>query len=616
MEIKRGLELILEKNLGLEHGRGRDEFYYEGELDHYKLGQRVEVIEQVAEDKLVVRAEKNCGSCTCHKAIAVHPEEVGLGQPKKIALQQMPGLAEVDQHPLFEFAESNPLFIVGGEVYTPTKGKATGSFYRPNQWRQPLVVLGTLTSLDELASHRQHFQIQEVQTAYALEQIKKITNSDAHGGNLDLPQRIYKLVFPHLRSENYENKLALLIHGKAPSPQKAKGEVKSNGEVQRIAQTLYNQVQEMITQIEQEGNVPKQERTKIKSKLDGLLDYQEPEIVADSPLTRALKGTSVALIRGEIYDLHPTDETTQLQINNQNYKLVLRKTEPKQKAEFEVGDQIVMNKRATKKYRYTHEGSRGKIIAETGNGKYRVRFTLQTGDPQGGTTTWKVHEDYMTNVTPNEPFIETIETLENQVLLEQSRDLRISALREHITPQDIASLIKDEHTALLTLKDKKEYAEDNFGFLTRSRDTYVYLEVPAFAIKSQFDGNYYLFDKARIGFQVYSDGSSINYSERLVMIDNNNHPFNHNERGSWVKICIGRQSFPTSGKDRGEVIAKRLRRGQEMLMYGYTSRDYQRCYELRKECYSCGRNHFSQNLTTEAKVKSLGVPIINGGPRR
>ena len=100
------------------------------------------------------------------------------------------------------------------------------------------------------------------------------------------------------------------------------------------------------------------------------------------------------------------------------------------------------------------------------------------------------------------------------------------------------------------------------------------------------------------------------------MIDNNNHPFLHNNRDAYADVCIGGQSFPTSGKDNGDVIAKRLRRAKEMLMFGYTSDDYRSCYKLVRNCGSCERGHFSDNLASASEVKKRNIPVIEGGLRR
>jgi len=206
--------------------------------------------------------------------------------------------------------------------------------------------------------------------------------------------------------------------------------------------------------------------------------------------------------------------------------------------------------------------------------------------------------------------------IENRFLTELGKKIRIDALEEHLSRDKIIDLLSTQDVELLAMAGKREYDGEGFGFVQKGGACYAYLEVPAFAIRSQFDDNYYLFEKSRVGIKVWRERGQLGYDtgngwdkSGLVAIDNNNHPFLHNKTYNFAHFCTGRQSFPTSGKHNGEVIAKRLRRCREMLMFGYTNTDYRDSYKLRSNGY------FTQNKTTLSKLKKLGVPIIRGGRR-
>jgi thiol-disulfide isomerase/thioredoxin len=202
-------------------------------------------------------------------------------------------------------------------------------------------------------------------------------------------------------------------------------------------------------------------------------------------------------------------------------------------------------------------------------------------------------------------------------LTELGKNIRVATLEQYFTKENITAMVADENAELITFAGLQTYAEEDFGFLPY-RDSYLaFIEVPTFAIKSQFDDRHYLFNKSRLGIQVWADEGELDYSDSLIMIDNNNHPFNHNKIGDYVDVCVGRQSFPTTGENKSEVISKRLRRGKEMLMFGYAkgSGGYDPCYELQKTCRRCEVPHFSKNLADEKKLRKLKIPIIQGGPR-
>jgi hypothetical protein len=145
-----------------------------------------------------------------------------------------------------------------------------------------------------------------------------------------------------------------------------------------------------------------------------------------------------------------------------------------------------------------------------------------------------------------------------------------------------------------------EYEEGEVGFIKKTGIWYATLRVPAFAIKSPYNGSYYKFDSARIGirFPNFDD-------EYPLLVDNNNHPFLHNERKSFARICLGGRNYLPSADNIGLTVAQRLLKVKEVIMHGYTGRSYASDYALSDD-----NNLFDENRTTLAKIQKEGVPIF------
>ncbi|MFC1685393.1 hypothetical protein ACFLZZ_00040 [Nanoarchaeota archaeon] len=246
-----------------------------------------------------------------------------------------------------------------------------------------------------------------------------------------------------------------------------------------------------------------------------------------------------------------------------------------------------------------------KSIALIGNKVYDL--TKKRGKYQGrvklGEQKWYLKEQ------------ESLKALEKRYEDLLSKRLRISALRKNFTKEGIIDRLKDQVSELSLIKGMQEFSEADFGFTSKEKTYYAFIEIPQFAIRSQFDEFYYLFEKSKCGFNVRNEGNRLGYSDHFCAIENNNHPFLHNKTGAFAPICTGYQEFPTDGKNNGEVIAKRLRRLKEMMMFGYTNTSYYGCYKLRKEC-SCGSPHFKNHIKELSELKKMDIPIVDMTKRK
>lgn len=179
------------------------------------------------------------------------------------------------------------------------------------------------------------------------------------------------------------------------------------------------------------------------------------------------------------------------------------------------------------------------------------------------------------------------EILEQDYNAELSKEIRTSVLREKFGKEEIIKTLKSQVEGVGTFCLSK-YHEDDFGFLKINGGYYAYLEIPSFGIR--YNRDYYLFRQSKIGIRVYdSDGNFDSYICRI---------FDSNSVNS---ICIGGAELPVNGKDKGEVIAKKLKQVKAMILAGNT-----------EDWYRNNRMYYQSDYNS---LKELNVPIFEGGRR-
>jgi hypothetical protein len=153
-----------------------------------------------------------------------------------------------------------------------------------------------------------------------------------------------------------------------------------------------------------------------------------------------------------------------------------------------------------------------------------------------------------------------------------ARKIQTDALKG-ITREELMRVLKaNNSTAFANLT---EYQEKNFGFVRVDEDTdrdlcmlgayFVFLEIPAFGIKSPFQedkGNpYYLFEKSRIAIPIFKSDGKFHYDDYVYYGSGKDIEF-------YKDLCIGDARLPEDGKDIGEVVAKRLKQVRNMVFAG------------------------------------------------
>lgn len=598
------------------HGR----YYHGGKLDEVGLQSQGKIVRVASEDKLLLRLKDG-------REWLLHPDEVDFLDKRQLAKLKrvLPGLERIARHPVFEIAEQTPVFLVDDEVFslgegTPQDGE---NFYEQKKTvkpiRAPLIKVGDFGSLEALLLDRAQPDIEKIGEAYVKEAQRDSDVLRTLDGDLDVPQLIFKQVFPYLQDGHYRNKVSELLgleekRETAQSPQK---KAKVTKKLEKIADEMGIEVRSLIGQIEQEGEGQEpNERTRKQSKLDGLFDYKESKpCTGTSLLGRALNGRDVAIVEGAVYDLIAGVDGSKMyvQVDGKGFSLVERE-EPKRepKTDFEVGDQIRMNAGASPQYTFTKEGSEGVIKRDLGDGRFNVVFTKLTGETGGVPNTFDVIERYMENlsdvVVGNGT---TAGDLEDRFLVELGNKVRVDALREHLSRDRIIDLLRTQDEELLAMAGRKEYQGEGFGFVqSDGGDHYAYIDLPAMAIKSEEDGNYYLYDRTKIAIRVSKDGSGLKYGWNMFMVNNNGHPYVHNKDERFAEICQGDAAgkMPTSGRDTGEVIAKRLRNMKEVLMFGYTWKYFDPVHEGRER-----DKNFEKYRRKLSELQQMNVPIIIKG---
>lgn len=199
-----------------------------------------------------------------------------------------------------------------------------------------------------------------------------------------------------------------------------------------------------------------------------------------------------------------------------------------------------------------------------------------------------------------------VEGIENSYLNKLWRETRIDAIRRNFTKEKIRESISAKAKGLEFFLGRTAYNEGEIGFTRMNGQYYVCLDVPAFALKSQFDGKYYAFDATRVGIRVRNVDGKLRFcsDERPAIMENNNHPLTTGGTGI-ASICYGNNSVTNEGMNDGETIANRLRQAREIVLYGYYGKGHFYASLSSNE-------RFRGNLRSYDEVKRSGMLIIDG----
>ena len=519
-QFKVGQKVKLVKNLGIKGGYGDGNYLYGHPIEALPLNTKVVIQEVSKEDAF----QKYIKVTFNNREIYIHPDEVQAASSNgDDAIASF--LREQVKHPLIELSENAPVFVLDNKVYSISNEESGNSFLEEGNKRSVSEV-ESLDSLDELLSQRGSEQIRNLGLGYA-EEIKADFKHDNFDRDLDTAQLIYKNVLPYLRTDGYDAKIAGVLGVLKPRGEKQKQSeelerrVEVSFQIKKIAGELYRTVEDIIEEIkienyfgEEERKNKRQRRSEKQIDLDNLLSDEIDRTILDDLLTEKAEPYRGRSLLGKAINLR----------------------------DFAILDGKI--------YSLTPASNETKLIIE--GRRYDLSLpVLERRESREGNPA-------------------TTDEAQDRFYHEFSKGLRIDALKSHLSIDKLTELLQDQNAELLAIRGKREYSEGDFGFLEHKGTYYVFLTVPEFALKS-FDrpGTYYFHDKMRIGQAVNKDGARISFSSQPIAIDNNGHMYMHDNSGEFIGICFGEHSIPSSGKDNGEVIAKRLRSTRDMMLFGY-----------------------------------------------
>jgi len=308
--FKVGQKVILARNLGRKLGYSSDDYYYEGTIREVSLRTKG-VVNRIGNPEKLHISFDNGGGWWCH------PDELDyLGLSEEI-----PGLKKLEPHPLLEMSKDNPLFVVDGQVFSAgeridKKKKQDKNFFYDFRLFGDVVKEVTpvmdLDSLDDVALQRNQPLIEKLAKEYSQEVWDGFSDLRRRLNPVgDIPHAIFSSVFPYLRGDGYDRKIAEEIGGeKAKEEQERKQKSrKINHEkieetADRICSGIISEVAELVGS---EALLDRETRTRsrLESKLDALLSEETAKPYENTTLIgRAFGTTAFALINGEFFPLH------------------------------------------------------------------------------------------------------------------------------------------------------------------------------------------------------------------------------------------------------------------------------------------------------------------------
>ncbi len=547
-EFEVGEEVVIVKNLG-----SGSSYYYGGDLFGVPLQTEGKISKKRSNGGYQLLL--NSGS-----SWSVHSEEIESCSFVKKLEKELLEFGGVDRHSLFEMGQEAPLFIVDEKVYSLSDASNGQNdegdyleFYK--KIKIPLQAMADLGVLDNLFFERNSDKIKCVQKKYAENVSKRIMNSDAVCKNMNVAELIYNKVFPHLRSRGYEKKIAGILSESSDSSeeilsgsQKDKMQDKIQLDIDKITESLSSQVNGLILKMQKEKSDLEKRNESEKSRPESKLEEKIAVLLAEELGVAVNEKKEPESLFGKV-----------LEGKNVCFMNGLV---------YEIKDVLSEEK-------YLHS------LDIAGNKLYLIPSKISILD------------------------------IEKEYLFHVSRQISIGAIKEHLSHEKIKKALEAEQKKFSAVAYLENYEEEDFGFLNHDGSYYAYLKVPAFAVKSQFDGNYYVFNSTKLAMRIID--STLRTDDAIYMTEPNNHPFLHFKNDPFALVCMGSSLNISTiiGKDNGEAIAKKLRKAKEVLMYGYGN--YGLCYDLRDLCASCKKDHYAQNRKSWEEVEKRGMPVAEGG---
>ncbi|VVB78889.1 Uncharacterised protein [uncultured archaeon] len=370
-------------------------------------------------------------------------------------------------HPLIELSKNSPVFVLSGKVYATAAEEILPD---KKTRRSKLVEIGPIETFDELVDQRAFDHIRTFKTEY-INSIRKRLLSNVNtqmDSNLDIPQLIYKLVFPYLRDNDYESKISKLISGESKEVSKNNKQIPN---LEQLVDSVYSSAEKLISDIQKENTH----------------SYH-----GNSLLLRAVDCSDIGIIGDRYYSI----------VKSQNSQARLK-----------------INFLDNLAYSLEEQGNLNRLL-------------------------WRYYREY-------------------------SKKLKVDAVKENFSEKNIVDILKNTDAEIYSIRGKDDYSEKNFGFFKLNRDYFVFLNVPP--IKFNLNGRKMSFGKdAKVCVRLQKDSfNGLGYGHELLIKNPGGHYFAEGSYGHGMySLCPGSNEVPSRGRDIGDIIAKRLRRAKEIVIYG------------------------------------------------
>ena len=228
-------------------------------------------------------------------------------------------------HPVIQLAQQTPTFLLDRKVYAAGNGEINGFSFEKRGFfstiKKPVFEVASFLDLDDLFLERAHLEIDAAEREYARRAQDALDVFKRIKGEFDVPQFIYRRVFPYLGNGTRSRRLAELLG--VPYLEKEAEKIGKKIEVSKeLAREGMAEIKLLMKKIEsEEGEV----RGKRENKLDDLLGFAVEE--HDYFLSRAFDHERLAMVDGEIYQLVEGDKRQKMYFNLNGKSFALTKTD-------------------------------------------------------------------------------------------------------------------------------------------------------------------------------------------------------------------------------------------------------------------------------------------------
>ncbi len=516
MAIKKGLKVVIAKNLGPKNERDKgdkDDYYFPDaeSISDIELGSKG-TVSRIEGNKVYVELEDSGDEYPFHKDELKFPGQTINDNP----------LGRLPQQYVFGLASQMPIFLINDRVYSldGTQESLRSNFFQTSDngssARRGLVESATLASLEELTRAHHAKEYDKLERKYLQDVVEERSHS-GEGGRHKLVDFIVNEVFPYFRGDGQSSaRIGKLLGVRTAVTGTKSSTPKSQKPTGQSREETF--VSKLIGGIEREKFQIGGDEEKKTKKLDTLLGYDPRWDITEFPqdydptsiLGQVLAGRNVAVVDNVFYNLVWTNSDQHRRVLNfggKNFALVSPKP-----------------------------------IDEV---KTRYDFELSKGVRVGALKGRLAHDEQL------------------KALAQRNSNLgELVKKKQH--DEGGFGFIKDDN-----------YSPDDDsidgGYSDGDGPTYlVFLDIPAHVLKYPDAENYYSFKGVRVAVPVFvNDKGTISYNAPISLNNSYKHPF---VDGS--EICLGDYSYGKLSKlKRGEAVARLLVDTRSTIHSGYMEGD-------------------------------------------